>query len=98
MRITIFSLLILTLLTSGGISYNDQTSTNANPKDDNGQPDPPPEIVTLSEIPYSFYQTIIYNNLFRPLGYLMPPRSKEPYRLLGTILPPDMNIPRRSTF
>ena len=41
MRITIFSLLFLALLTSGGISWNDQTSTNANPKDDEDQPEPP---------------------------------------------------------
>ena len=33
-----------------------------------------------------FYRTIIDNNLFRPLGW-RPPRPKEPYRLLGTILP-----------
>lgn len=33
-----------------------------------------------------FYHTIIDNNLFRPLGW-RPPRRKEPYRLLGTILP-----------
>ncbi|MCG9134509.1 hypothetical protein J5I95_22830 [Candidatus Poribacteria bacterium] len=33
-----------------------------------------------------FYRTIIDNNLFRPLGWT-PPRRKEPYRLIGTILP-----------
>lgn len=35
-----------------------------------------------------FYQTIIDNNLFRPLGW-RPPRPREPYRLIGTILPTD---------
>jgi hypothetical protein len=35
-----------------------------------------------------FYRTIIDNNLFRPLGWRTP-RKKEPYRLLGTILPTD---------
>ena len=35
-----------------------------------------------------FYRVIIDNNLFRPLGW-RPPRSREPYRLLGTILPTD---------
>lgn len=33
-----------------------------------------------------FYKTIIDNNLFRPLGW-RPPRPKERYRLLGTIMP-----------
>ena len=37
-----------------------------------------------------FYRTIIDNNLFRPLGW-RPQRPKEPYRLLGTILPKDTN-------
>ena len=32
-----------------------------------------------------FYTTIIDNNIFRPLGW-KPPRKKEPYRLIGTIL------------
>ena len=32
-----------------------------------------------------FYTTIIDNNLFRPIGW-RPPRKKEPYRLIGTIL------------
>lgn len=36
--------------------------------------------------PTSFYRIIINNNLFRPLGW-RPPRPREPYRLLGTILP-----------
>ena len=35
-----------------------------------------------------FYGTIIDNNLFRPLGW-RPPRPREPYRLIGTILPTD---------
>ena len=35
-----------------------------------------------------FYQTIIDNNLFRPLGW-QPPRPIEPYRLIGTIIPTD---------
>ena len=37
-----------------------------------------------------FYRTIIDNNLFRPLGWRLP-RPREPYRLLGTILPADRN-------
>ena len=40
----------------------------------------------------SYYRTIIDNNLFRPLGWTLP-RPKEPYRLLGTILPPDAGTP-----
>ncbi len=40
----------------------------------------------------AFYQTIISNNLFRPLGW-RPPRPIEPYRLIGTILPIDANTP-----
>ena len=35
-----------------------------------------------------FYRTIIDNNLFRPLGWT-PPRPREPYRLIGTLLPTD---------
>lgn len=35
-----------------------------------------------------FYRTIIDNNLFRPLGW-RPPRPREPYRLIGTIIPTD---------
>lgn len=40
----------------------------------------------------SFYRTIIENNLFRPLGW-SPPRPKEPYRLIGTVLPRSANTP-----
>ena len=40
----------------------------------------------------SYYRTIIDNNLFRPLGWA-PPRPKEPYRLLGTIVSPDADTP-----
>ena len=39
-----------------------------------------------------FYRTIIDNNLFRPLGW-RPARPREPYRLLGTLLPSDGNTP-----
>ena len=35
-----------------------------------------------------FYRTIIDNNLFRPLGW-RPPRTREPYRLIGTLIPTD---------
>ena len=35
-----------------------------------------------------FYRTIVDNNLFRPLGWT-PPRTREPYRLIGTLLPTD---------
>ena len=38
-----------------------------------------------------FYRTIIDNNLFRPLGW-RPPRPREPYRLIGTIIPTDGKI------
>ena len=43
----------------------------------------------------SFYRTIIDNNLFRPLGWT-PPRPKEPYRLLGTLLPRDDRTPPKA--
>ena len=39
-----------------------------------------------------FYRTIVDNNLFRPLGW-RPPRPREPYRLLGTLLPNDGETP-----
>ena len=40
----------------------------------------------------AYYRTIIDNNLFRPLGWT-PPRPKEPYRLLGILLPRDAHTP-----
>ncbi|RKU19384.1 hypothetical protein C6503_07960 [Candidatus Poribacteria bacterium] len=40
----------------------------------------------------TYYQTIIDNNLFRPLGWT-PPRPIEPYRLLGTKLARNANTP-----
>lgn len=43
----------------------------------------------------TFYQTIIDNNLFRPLGWT-PPRPKEPYRLIGTVLPRSANTPPKA--
>ncbi|MYB92990.1 hypothetical protein F4054_23040 [Candidatus Poribacteria bacterium] len=42
-----------------------------------------------------FYRTIIENNLFRPLGWT-PPRPREPYRLLGTIIPTDAKTPPKA--
>ena len=39
-----------------------------------------------------FYRTIVDNNLFRPLGW-RPARPREPYRLLGTLLPNDGETP-----
>ena len=47
---------------------------------------------TLPPLQSDFYRTIIDNNLFRPLGWT-PPRPKEPYRLLGTIVSPDADTP-----
>ena len=43
----------------------------------------------------AFYRMIVENNLFRPLGW-RPPRPREPYRLIGTILPRDENTPPRA--
>jgi len=40
----------------------------------------------------AFKRTIIDNNLFRPLGWT-PPRPREPYRLIGTILPRSETTP-----
>ena len=42
-----------------------------------------------------FHRTIMDNNLFRPLGW-RPPRPKEPYSLLGTILPKDGKSPSQA--
>ena len=42
-----------------------------------------------------FYRTIINNNLFRPLGWQLP-LPREPYRLIGTILPTDVNTPKQA--
>ncbi|MYK23219.1 hypothetical protein F4054_13295 [Candidatus Poribacteria bacterium] len=43
----------------------------------------------------SFCRTIIENNLFRPLGWT-PPRPKEPYRLIGTLLPRSAHTPPKA--
>lgn len=43
----------------------------------------------------AFKRTIIENNLFRPLGWT-PPRPKEPYRLIGTLLPTDDRTPPKA--
>jgi len=40
------------------------------------------------QVPPDFYRTILENNLFRPLGW-RPARPREPYRLLGTLIPCD---------
>ena len=42
-----------------------------------------------------FYRTIIDHNLFRPIGWT-PPRPREPYRLLGTLISADGNIQKRA--
>ncbi|RKU20533.1 hypothetical protein C6500_08795 [Candidatus Poribacteria bacterium] len=42
-----------------------------------------------------FHRTIIDNNLFRPLEW-HPPRQKEIYRLLGTLIPTDENTPSQA--
>jgi len=42
-----------------------------------------------------FYRTIVDNNLFRPLGWT-PPRPRELYRLLGTLLPRDAETPKQA--
>ena len=48
---------------------------------------------TLKDFQQSeFYRTIIDKSLFRPLGWT-PPRQKEPYRLLGTLIPTDKDTP-----
>ena len=57
------------------------------------QPSVPPSFHLST--PASFYRTIIDNNLFRPLGWT-PPRPTEPYRLIGTILPRDANMPTQA--
>ena len=43
----------------------------------------------------NFYRTIIDNNLFRPLGWT-PPWPREPYRLLGTLIPINGNTPSQA--
>lgn len=43
----------------------------------------------------AFYRTIVNNNLFRPLGW-MPPRPREPYRLIGTIIPTDASTSKQA--
>ena len=42
-----------------------------------------------------FHRVIIDNNLFRPLGWTSP-RPREPYRLLGTLIPTYGNTPSQA--
>ena len=41
MKTTISCLLILILISTSGVSWNDETNTKANPKNSNGNPEPP---------------------------------------------------------
>ena len=45
-------------------------------------------IADTQQTPLDFYRTILDNNLFHPLGW-RPPHPREPYRLLGTLIPCD---------
>lgn len=49
---------------------------------------PDTSIANTQQTPPDFYRTILDNNLFRPLGW-RPARPREPYRLLGTLIPCD---------
>jgi len=42
-----------------------------------------------------FYRTIVDNNLFHPLGWT-PPHPREPYRLIGTLIPRTENTPKQA--
>lgn len=49
---------------------------------------PDTSIAETQQTPPDFYRTILDNNLFHPLGW-RPSRPREPYRLLGTLIPCD---------
>ena len=49
---------------------------------------PDTSIADTHQTPPDFYRTILDNNLFHPLGW-RPPHPREPYRLLGTLIPCD---------
>ena len=49
---------------------------------------PNASIAETQQTPPDFYRTILDNNLFHPLGW-RPSRPREPYRLLGTLIPCD---------
>lgn len=49
---------------------------------------PDTSIADTPQTPPDFYRTILDNNLFHPLGW-RPARPREPYRLLGTLIPCD---------
>ena len=49
---------------------------------------PDTSIADTQQTPPDFYRTILDNNLFHPLGW-KPARPREPYRLLGTLIPCD---------
>ncbi len=72
------------------------TETSNSPSRLGGQPRTPSrtrfQSPTFQSLHSDFYRTIIDNDLFRPLGWA-PSRPSEPYRLLGTILPTDKNVP-----
>ena len=49
---------------------------------------PKKDISTSSKAPNEFYQPIIDNNIFRPLGW-RPPKKTPQYTLIGTTIPSD---------
>ena len=49
---------------------------------------PDTSIAETQQTPPDFYRTILDNNLFHPLGW-RPTHPREPYRLLGTLIPCD---------
>ena len=48
---------------------------------------------TDSKTPDAFYQVIIDNNIFRPLGWRLPKKPQQ-YTLIGTISAPDGSNPK----
>ena len=95
MRVSVCLFFILLCVSVSDTVPRDSLAPVAVPVSETARPPVSPPIDTLQAFQQSdFYRTIIDNNLFRPLGWT-PPRVRELYRLIGTILPRDENTPSR---
>ena len=101
---TLFTQCVSGLLMAGALLlvaiYLARSTPPPPPEPVNERRSPPPDGVRQTppevfDAEVSFKRTIIDNNLFRPLGWT-PPHPKEPYRLLGTMIPRDAKAPRQA--
>ena len=72
--------LVLILLTFSTLCTRPALSTPGHPREASRTS----TTIPMDSTPVSYYQTIIDNNIFRPLGYT-PPVQRPQYELIGTI-------------